>query len=178
MTQPNKQWNIWDTYIDNRDSEPHETTIIAIDNKWRYIVEVDDLPNEVFVEDNLDWVEEQEKADWIEDMYNYWFVYCKHDWTLKHFREAIEKHLPKQELIPLDVEKICDDYVKRMQEVFNKWDEKRDAWYELKQIISKYCTTPQKKRTKEMLDDYCSSYAIYDKEQINILQQFIIDNDY
>jgi len=47
----------------------------------------------------------QADEDWIDEARNYWDEYRDQTKSFKvWFREAIEKHMPKQELIPLDVD--------------------------------------------------------------------------
>ncbi len=49
---------------------------------------------------------------------------------------------PKQELIPLDMEKIID-------EIIPCFDWQAVRYYQLREVLSKYGTTPQKKRTEQ-----------------------------
>lgn len=65
--------------------------------------------------------------------------------TEKSFRQAIEKHMPKQELIQLDVEKVMNEICKHSTE-WKLWE--RCDYEIIKQILSKYGTTPQKKFTR------------------------------
>lgn len=112
----------------------------------------------------------------IQEIYNKLLPLIKLDNTKQEFiKDVLSQYgVYKQELTPLDVEKIWEELY--------KYSFKDEDWYtctsisNMQQILSKYGTTPRKKRTKEMLDDYCSSYAIYDKNTINILYQFIIDS--
>lgn len=115
-------------------------------------------------------VEEENETDWVDKAYEE-FCLDHRSWWIDEddaFREAIYKHLPKQELIPLDVEKIKDEILllttsrytcTRVREAWNYNTMDRDDFIplwedddfmdDIKQILSKYGTTPQKKFTKE-----------------------------
>lgn len=172
----NKQRNIWDVFYDRRDEwESHKTTLVAIDNKWRYITEVDTLPWEVFAEETLDWAEEENESDWIDDVRAEMMwkpVYWVWLWQIK-FRDLIEKHMPKQDLIPLDLEKIKDAMQNIKMHIDTRYTNFDTIWWEIKQILSKYGTTPQKKLTREII----SSRVEYNKDRLLTpywyIQQFL-----
>jgi len=64
-----------------------------------------------------------------------------HEKAISFWFQPVEEEL-KQELISLDVEKIIDD----IKPCFD-WSAVR--YYQLREVLSKYGTTPQKKRTEQ-----------------------------
>ena len=64
------------------------------------------------------------------------------------FREAIEKYLPNQDLIPLDVDKIIRD-IQTQPSINDKF---------IKQILSKYGATTKKKFTKDEVKKWYNNY--------------------
>lgn len=146
MNMPKKEWKIWDVFYDRRDDgENHKTTLIAIDNKGRYIVEIDSLPWEVFVEETLDWAKLEEEIDWIDKARSMYWQSYNNSSTAILFREAIEKHMPQQ-LLPLDIDKILseiDDIVQLPDEI--------NASNRVKAILAKYGTTQQKKFSRDAI---------------------------
>lgn len=191
MTQPTKQRKVWDKFIDDRDIDKwehaREWTIIAIDSKWRYICEYEWLDWQVFAEDSLEFAKEEKGTDWIDSAFNEWIMNIKKDclrWFNKaSFREAIEKHiLHKQELIPIDVDIIAhkiDKAVNTYKEISKLWEwyyRTMGTWIEyIKQILSKYGTTPQKKRSYLEYIDLYRKYASNDSER-DMLYKFLKDN--
>ncbi len=180
-----KQRNIWDIFYDKRDKwECHKTTIIAIDNKWRYITEVECI-DWVFVEDNLDRAEETTN-DWIDEAYEEWqHTVTSNDikyFYRDEFRQVIEKHQPKSDvcnLVPLDTKKIADE--------LQPLSFKDGDWYactsisNVLSIIHKYGTIPQKKFNKKDIQYYIDTVEYWltkDGSELwaNIIRWFLAYN--
>ncbi len=113
-------------------------------------------PNK-YIHEELWWV-----AYKIPELENVYRVYTDDMWDYNNFTDEqidskildIEEHMvialwfqpveeePKQELIPLDMEKIID-------EIIPCFDWQAVRYYQLREVLSKYGTTPQKKRTEQ-----------------------------
>lgn len=91
--------NIWDTFYDNRDlsnNESYKWTIIAKHSDWvHYIVEYEDLNDDVFKEDlSQEWFskEPDDEYSWIDKAFEYADAYNYKEVT-KELMQEIKKHL-------------------------------------------------------------------------------------
>lgn len=104
---------------------------------------------------------EETTNDWIDEAYS---EFVLKPWEVRHedksksiFRQAIEKYMPKQELIPLDVERLSDEiYEQLTHNSCTYWKSLIQVIVE--NILSKYGTTPQKKRNKKEIEKVVWKY--------------------
>ncbi len=102
---------------------------------------------------------EETKTDWIDDAYEEWQHTVTYN-DIKYFyrdefRQVIEKHQPKSDvcnLVPID----ADDITTQIWELLNLHN--YDKLNEIEQILSKYGTTSQKKRSRLDADNWYNKY--------------------
>ena len=99
---------------------------------------------------------EETTNDWIDKVNKEMEVLLKQWLSLQDYanasRKMIEKHMPKQELIPLDVEGCFKEINNRLLWTWLKLDNTRQEF--IKQILSKYCVTTWKRFNRDELEEW------------------------